>query len=278
MKKLIFLLAMYAAGASAHAQLKAIDVQITGSGTPVLFLPGFSCPGSVWDETVAQLPVGFQAHQVTYAGFGGVAPIPMPWYESLKSDLKAYIISKNLQNVTVIGHSMGGNLATELAAEMPDRVTKLLLVDAIPCMREIMMPGVSAEQITYESPYSTQMLQMDEAAMKKNSKMMGSNMTMDEKNVEKIVSYAVQSDRKTYVYGYIDLLKLDLRDALPNIKADVLILAAPFPTKEVVQPNYEKQYANLAKKEIVFASNSKHFIMFDQPTWFYEQTNNFLKK
>jgi pimeloyl-ACP methyl ester carboxylesterase len=278
MKKFIILVLLYLAGTIAQAQNKAIEVITTGEGIPVLFLPGFSCPGSVWDETVAQLPGGFQAHQVTYAGFGGVAPIAMPWYASLKNDLIAYIKDQKFENLCIIGHSMGGNLATTLAAELPEQVTKLLLVDAIPCMREIMMPGVTAEQITYESPYSNQLLEMDEAALKQYAQMMASNMTNNKSDVEKIVNYIVSADRKTYVYGYIDLLKLDLRNELPHIKADVFILGATFPNKEAVQANYEKQYAKLAKKEMVFANNSKHFIMFDEPDWFYEQTNTFLKK
>ncbi|TAD81732.1 MAG: alpha/beta hydrolase [Bacteroidetes bacterium] len=261
-----------------HAQSNAINVSVKGSGMPVLFLPGFACPGSVWDETVNNLTPGFQAHLVTYAGFNGVSPIPMPWYPALKEALKQYIIDQQMQQVYIVGHSMGGNLATDLAAALPERVTKILLVDAIPCMRELMMPGVPAEGVGYEAPYNTQMLNMDENAIKQYANMMASNMTNNKTGKDSIMQWMVKADRKTFVYGYVDLLKLDLRSALPSIKADVLILGASFPSKEVVQANYEKQYAQLTKKQIVLANNSKHFIMYDEPTWFYAQTNTFLKK
>jgi pimeloyl-ACP methyl ester carboxylesterase len=278
MKKFITLSLCMVMAAMVYAQSKAIDVSVKGSGIPVLFLPGFACAGSVWDETVKNLAPGFQAHLVTYAGFNNVSPIPMPWYPALKEALKQYIIDQHMQQVYIVGHSMGGNLATDLAIALPDRVTKILLVDAIPCMRELMMPGVPADKIVYDAPYNKQMLNMDENAMKQYVNMMMGNMTNSKAGADTISQWMMKADRKTFVYGYVDLLKLDLRDALPQIKADVLILGASFPSKDIVKANYEKQYANLAKKEIVFANNSKHFIMYDEPAWFYAQTNTFLKK
>jgi pimeloyl-ACP methyl ester carboxylesterase len=278
MKKFITLSLCMAMTAMVHAQSKAINVSVKGSGIPVLFLPGFACPGSVWDETVKNLAPGFQAHLVTYAGFNKVSPIPMPWYPALKEALKQYIINQHMKQVYIVGHSMGGSLATDLAIALPDRVTKILLVDAIPCMRELMMPGVPADKIEYDAPYNKQMLNMDSAAQRQYATMMANNMTNNKAGSDSIVQWMLKADRRTFVYGYVDLLKLDLRNELPKIKADVLILGASFPNKEVVQANYEKQYAQLINKEMVFASNSKHFIMYDQPDWFYTQTNRFLKK
>src|SRR5690606_34210455 len=113
-------------------------------GNPVLFLPGFTTPGSVWQETIDNLDEEAESHVVSYAGFNGIEPIDTPWYSSLKAELIRYIEKEKLNNVSIIGHSMGGMLAVDIAASLPDRVDKLILVDAIPCMRELMMPGVSA--------------------------------------------------------------------------------------------------------------------------------------
>jgi pimeloyl-ACP methyl ester carboxylesterase len=108
--------------------------------------------------------------------------------------------------------------------------------------------------------------------------MMAQGMTTVAEKQELIKSWMLQADRKTYVYGYTDLLKLDLRPALALIKVPVLILGAPFPTKEMVLPNYEKQYANLGNKKLEIAPAGRHFIMFDQPEWMYAQINSFIKK
>src|SRR5690242_11665482 len=72
-----------AAAQISNAAAPAIVVQKTGTGIPVMFLPGFMSPGSVWQQTVDKLPEKMQAMTVSYAGFNGLAPIDTPWYPQL---------------------------------------------------------------------------------------------------------------------------------------------------------------------------------------------------
>ncbi len=258
------------------SQTPAIITEIVGKGDPVLFLPGFTTPGSIWNDTVDHLTSKNQAHLVSYAGFNGIQPIALPWYDTIKKELMAYIKDKKLTNVKIIGHSMGGNLAVDLAAELPHAITHLIIVDAIPCMRELMMPGVPVSNIQYDSPYNKQMLAMEETQFRQTATMMGQNMTNNKDKVDTLINWIMEADRETYVYGYTDLLKLDLRAVLNKVTAKTLILGASFPTVEIAKSNYKKQYANLSNKTIQMALDSKHFIMFDQPEWFYNQVNAFL--
>ncbi len=277
MKNLLFTLIALISLQLAHGQ-KAIQVEKNGSGEPILFLPGFTTPGSVWDETIANLNGTYETHVVSYAGFNGIEPIGTPWYAPIKQQLLDYIAKEKLTNLTIIGHSMGGNLATELAAELKDEVNGLILVDALACMRELMMPGVPASALQYDSPYNNQIITMNDEAFGQMAYGMASNMTNNQDMINEIASWTLNADRKTYVHGYTDLLKLDLRPQLEQISTETLILGATFPTKEVTQKTFEQQYINLKNKSIVLADNSKHFIMFDQPKWFYTQINNYLTK
>lgn len=260
----------------AFSQAPAITVQVSGSGAPVLYLPGFTNPGSVWKETVSNLKGTHEHHLISYAGFDGNAPIEMPWYLTIKKELVDYIEKKQLKNVIIIGHSMGGNLAIDIAAAIPNDIKSLILVDSIPCMRELMMPGVSVDQIQYDSPYNNQMLNMNEDQFKQTATMMAQNMTNKKDKVDVLLNWILRADRKTYVYGYTDLLKLDLRTVLDKVTAETLIIGAAFPTIEVAESNYNKQYATLSNKKIEMIADSKHFIMFDQPEVFYQKVNAFL--
>jgi pimeloyl-ACP methyl ester carboxylesterase len=274
MKRIIYVLTLLAL-TPAFSQ-SAIHVEKSGKGNAVVFLPGFTTPGSVWNETIKNLDVQKENHVVSYAGFNGLEPIATPWYEQLKNELVSYVKTEKLSNVTIIGHSMGGNLAIDIAAELPDQISGLILVESIPCMRELMMPGVPASSLQYDSPYNNQMLEMNDEAFKQMATNMAQYMTFDQSKMEVLSEWSIKADRKTYVYGYTDLLKLDLRDKLSSITSKTLILGASFPDKNVVLANYEKQYDNLAEKEILISEHSKHFIMFDDPTWFYENVNSFL--
>ena len=276
MKTFIITFAFVGIATWATAQSPAIQVTQRGTGHPIIFLPGFASPASVWDETVRHLEGEHAYHLVSYAGFNGIAPIDTPWYQNVRKALFAYVEEHNLTSLTLIGHSMGGNLATEVAAAFPDRVEKLVIVDAIPCMRELMMPGVDPQYIRYNSPQVVHMLQMSEDSMRHTARMTAKNMTSMPNKADTLVYWIMAADRETYVYGYTDLLKMDLRPLLSQITAETLILGASFPDQEVVTHNYEEQYANLASKTIRIAPQSKHFIMFDQPEWFYEQVNSLL--
>ncbi len=276
MKKLKITIVLMAIISTCFGQAPAIKSELIGKGSPVLLLPGFATPGSIWEETVNNLETKNEYHLISYAGFNGNESIEMPWYSTIKEELIDYIKINNLTDLQIIGHSMGGNLAIDLAAVLPDRVVRLILVESIPCMRELMMPGVAAEYVYYDSPYNKQMLAMDSTQFKNMAIGMATNMTFNKEKQKMITNWLIEADRETYVYGYTDLLKLDLRDVLSQVRAETLILGASFPDVEVAKTNYEKQYANLVNKTIEMASNSKHFIMFDQPTWFYQQVNTFL--
>ncbi|MDY8137786.1 alpha/beta hydrolase [Aquimarina sp. 2201CG5-10] len=276
MKKFSITIVLFAIINFSFGQTSAITVEITGQGDPILFLPGFTNPGTIWNETVSNLEGDFQSYLVSYAGFNGNAPIEMPWYDTIKNELIDYIKNKDLKNIRIIGHSMGGNLAIDLAAAVPNKIKSLILVDSIPCMRELMMPGVTEDQIQYKSPFNQQMLAMNETQFKQTAMMMAQNMTNKKDKVTTLLDWMMEADRKTYVYGYTDLLKLDLRKVLDKISSKTLILGAAFPTIEIAEANYKKQYAALSNKTIDMIPDSKHFIMFDQPELFYKKVNAFL--
>ena len=275
-KSNLFLMLFFVINIS-FGQEKAIKTEVIGEGKPVLFLPGFITPGSVWKETVKNLKTKSECHLFSYAGFNGIDAIEMPWYENVKKALFLYIEKKDLKSIRIVGHSMGGNLAVDIAARFPKRVEKIIIVDALACMREVMMPGVAASNLQYESPYNKNMLEMNATQFKGMASNMAGFMTSKKEKVAVLTKWILEADRKTYVFGYTDLLKLDLRDKLSGIKTKTLILGASFPDVTIAKANFVKQYANLLNKTIEMASNSKHFIMFDQPKWFYNQVNTFLE-
>lgn len=255
---------------------KAFTVTTTGQGDPMLFLPGFTTPGTIWEDTIKALQLKKTSYLFSYAGFNGNAPIPMPWYDTVKEAIINYIKNEHLEHIILVGHSMGGNLAIDIALALPHKVSKLIIVDTLPNMRAVMMPNVPAESLMYDSPYNRQMLNMDAEQFKGMAAMMAANMTHTKAKIPMLTQWILDADRKTYVYGYTDLLKLDQVARLRNIKAKTLILGASFPSEAIAKANFEQQFALLNDKTISMAPNSKHFIMLDQPEWFYSKVSTFI--
>lgn len=53
-------------------------------------------------------------------------------YEDMAADLIAYMDGNGIEKACMVGHSMGGKVAMELALEYPHRVSELVIVDIAP--------------------------------------------------------------------------------------------------------------------------------------------------
>jgi pimeloyl-ACP methyl ester carboxylesterase len=258
------------------AQNKAFEVRVVGKGEPLLFFPGFTCTDKVWEEQVAELSKDYKCHLFTFAGFGDVAPIEFPWYSKIEEELLNYIEENRLEKATVIGHSLGGTLALSLASKQPI-FDKLVIVDALTATGALMFPDYNPDDMVYDSPYNNQLLNMDEKDFSKMAAGMASGMTTNKDKQGQIIEWMEKADRKTYVYGYTDYLKVDLREEVAQIKIPVTILAATQPYGEqMAKQTYQEQYKNLSNYDLKFAEGSAHFIMYDQPEWFLNQLKSSL--
>ncbi|WP_430815519.1 alpha/beta fold hydrolase [Carboxylicivirga sp. RSCT41] len=276
LKQLTLSLILFIATVSLSAGEFNIKVEKMGQGRPVVFLPGFTCPGDVWHEIAKPLTDNYECHLVSYPGFNGIAAPDTLWYQTVINSLKEYITNELHEKPIVIGHSVGGLFAMQLAIDDSKVYERLILVDALTCMASVMMPGVALENITYDSPYNQNMMAMDDEQFAGMANNMAGYMTLKQDKKSIIADWIKQADRQTYVYGYTEILKLDLRKQVEAIKVPVLVLAAvPFNLEQTKQIMAD-QYALIGDKRIEYIENSGHFIMFDQPEWLSLQITSFI--
>lgn len=261
---------------SITAQDNSFKVDVVGAGEPILLFPGFACTGDVWNDTVSELSKNYECHVFTFAGFGNVPAVEKPWLPKIKEGVLSYISENKLENPILIGHSLGGALALWMATESSS-YKKLIVVDALPSTGALMMPDFKSEYMVYDSPYNKQLLEMNDADFENMAIQMAGSMTSNKSKQLQIKDWMLQADRETYVYGYTDLLKLDLREDLSKINTPVTILAATEPYGlEMAKSTYDTQYKALDEYTVEFANGSSHFIMYDQPKWFIENLKNVL--
>ena len=279
MKQFAFLLAFFIAQQIINSQngVAPFNVEVSGQGAPVILIPGFTVPGDIWKPTVTALEPYYECHVMTLAGFGGKAPIDFPWLPQINLALKDYILQNNLKDVTIIGHSLGGTIATWLAAQPDLTLKSVVLVDALPAAGTLMIPNFNPDNLAYDSSFNNQQLQMSNETFEQMAAAMAAGMSLNIEAQELIKKWIVTSDRKTYVYGYTDYLKLDLREDLKKINIPVTIIAATQPYGEAtIKQTYKNQYENLNDYDLIVAQNSAHFIMLDQPDWFINQIKTLL--
>lgn len=249
----------------------AFQVQVVGKGKPILFFPGFGCTGDVFKEAVAKLSKQYECHVFTFAGFGNVPAIEKPWLPKIKDEVIAYVHNRQLKQAVIVGHSLGGTLGLWLASSEKQLFKKVIAVDALPCTGALMVPNFKVEDMVYESPYSKQMMQMDAVAFRAMASQQVNYMILNKQKHAQVLDWMLMADRSTFVYGYVDLLRLDLREDIAAIQIPVVVLAATHPNKTMIEKTYNEQFAKLQQKTILYADQSAHFVMYDQPEWFLTQ-------
>lgn len=271
---LLLLVISYFSDASAQAAFRVI---VKGKGDPVLLFPGFGCTGEVWNETVAILAETHECHIFTFAGFGNVPPIETPWLLKIKDEVIKYVKDRKLKKPTLLGHSLGGTLSLWLATLEKDMFKKVIAVEALPGTAALMIPGYKGDILSYDNPRSKMMLNMDSVAFAKMNLQTIPYMCLNKEKQSVILDWINTADRKTYVYGYTDMLNLDLRKEIAAIKIPVVVLAAANPDINTVQKNYQLQYASLPSVNIYYAERSAHFVMYDQPEWFINKIKEVIR-
>lgn len=259
-------------------QAQAVKTTIIGNGDPVLLLAGFASTSDVWEPFQDQFADSHELHLVDYAGFGKLPAVELPFLDKVRDELINYVRKIDDENLVVIGHSMGGTLAAWLAAQPDLKIKQIIIIDGLPATGALMFPNVDLATLTYESPYNDQMMAMDDSAFAKAISPMAAGMAKASEHQEIIKQDILNTDRKTYVYGYTDYLKFDVREDLKQIDIPVTILgAAGMFGEEMATNTYKTQYENLKNYTFKMHPTSKHFIMYDDPVWLNAQITEALK-
>ncbi len=136
---LFFLLLLMVAGCSQHAADRVvkshdgveISYSVYGKGSPALvFVHGWSCDQTYWKYQVPEFSKHYTVVTLDYAGHGKSGANREDFtIESFGGDVAAVVNDLNLDQVILIGHSMGGYVIIYAATKLPGKVVALVGVD-----------------------------------------------------------------------------------------------------------------------------------------------------
>lgn len=201
----------------------------SGSGPALVLLHGWAMSSVVFSELSAELSRDFRVLAPDLRGHGGSDPGPDYGCCGFVADLSEWLIALDLQQVALLGWSLGGEVALTLAADdrIRSRLRALVLVATT--------PRFAAGDDWRGGLPTTQLRALARDLRRNYLKTMGdffalqfSDETLPKERYQEILRFAVRAGRlpepEIALAGLETLGQEDLRDLLPRLQLPTLVI------------------------------------------------------
>lgn len=261
-----------------------IIVESRGTGSDIIFIPGLGSTGMAWRSTADQLDDRYRVHLVTVRGFGETdigANVSGGLAGPAAAEIERYIREQNIQQPAVIGHSLGGQIAIRVAADLKGRVGRVMVVDSAPFFPALVDARVTAQQIEPLARLGYQALMLfGDQALKNQVAALGGDLGLAGDMV--FGGLGLQGgDRRVLAQGLYEALTVDLRRRLTEITAPVTVVYGWTPDtrspRNRLEGLYRYGFSNLQRPaRFVRIEGADHQVMIDQPQRFQAAVAAFL--
>ena len=107
-----------------------LSYQVAGAGPPLILLHGLAGSSRWWQRNITYLAQRFNVYVVDLIGFGGSRGSHPLIFDEVAGYIVAWMDQLDIRRASIVGHSKGRLIAADLAANAPDRIERLVLVDA----------------------------------------------------------------------------------------------------------------------------------------------------
>ena len=233
-----------------------IAYSLSGEGPPVVLLHGWACNRHFWDEQVQSLS---RTHRVLAPDFRGrgESGVPEDGYtlERLAGDVHAVMSALKMRPAAVVGHSMGGMVAQQLAINHPQDPSALALVAtaAADPERQLISGRILAEsaQDGYRPAFDRYLPGWF-------------SQDADPEMKEWVRSQMMRTPERVALALVDDYKDLDFRGDLPKVRVPALVIGAASDASTV--PSRSEEIARLIPgARLVVISRAGHFVQLERP-------------
>lgn len=266
------------ASANPLIERNRFTVDVIGEGRDVILIPGLASPRDVWDITRQALQENYRLHLVQIRGFGDSAglnaqgPVLAPFVAELGQYIRTEILDKGRPAPVIIGHSLGGLSALMIGIEQADCASKLIIVDALPFIGPIFrintVEAIRPQAEAIAAATRAQTPQTDQPDIDPGANSQAGFLSKSVAGRTKVARWTRKSDSRVVAQALYDDMVTDVRPELGKIKVAVTVIYAedasvmPAGTADAI---YAAEFKNSPSAKLVKISDSRHFIMLDQP-------------
>lgn len=228
----------------------------------LLLIHGIGSTRAFWDPFVPL--AGYEYVAVDVPGFGGAPPLDLP---ATVAGYAAAIDEPERGPVVVVGHSLGGMIAQELALLAPERVRGLVLCNTIPGVTEGAREFNPVLATLAESDGSAAVAEALLPAMLGPKPLEGT-----ERARERFRADMTASDPASLAAAFRAVVTFDARDRLPSLDVPALVIAGQHEGNDADQ----QELADLLGARCVFLPGTSHLAPAESPTAFATEVVPFL--
>jgi pimeloyl-ACP methyl ester carboxylesterase len=273
------------AQAAAAVQMDHISVQKVGKGPAVFLVPGLSSPREVWADFVPELAKTHSVYLVQVNGFGGDDPranLEPGVLDGIVADVRKLIGSERLERPALVGHSMGGLVGLMLARAHPSALGKLMIVDSLPYVGVIFVPGATVAMIEPNAARMRDQMaaQFGKAPDSAAAAAIARGQALKPESQARVARWVAAADARVSARAFYEDATTDLRPDLGRIAIPITVVHpwGGMLAKERADALYRGEYASTPNVTHVEVADSGHFVMLDQPEAFRAALDTFLRR
>jgi pimeloyl-ACP methyl ester carboxylesterase len=223
-----------------------------GVGQPLVLIHGLSGSVRWWERNLEFLAQSFRVYALDLLEYGEGTSRMQFALRKAPERIAGWMRACGIERASVIGHSMGGAIAAELAADFPALVHRLILVTAAAAFPRSWLP-LSPEAILRNAPYFPQDL------------------------IPLLIQDAARTGPRLLFRATKDLLMSDLRAKLPLIQAPTLVIWGIY--DGILPLSVGENLMKLVRdRQLVVMERVGHCPMWEDPVEFNRVVSEFLQR
>lgn len=240
-----------------------------GSGPAIVLLHGLGASGEDWEFQRPFLAPHFRVIVPDLRGFGRSPPADGYRVPRFAADLWALLELLRIDRFDLVGHSMGGAVAQQMAVEQPLRIERLVLADTLPSFHT----NTFGKRLMFVFRYATMGLLGPERLAKAVARTLfpGPN---QQALRDRALRRGGANDRAVYLETIRGLVGWSVADRLERISMPTLVLAAEhdyFPVEDA-----ESFAAGLPNARLKIFPGAHHAMPLEIPEAFAAELLDFL--
>lgn len=234
-----------------------ISYRSTGRGERALvFVHGWSCDQTYWRGQVDTFSSAYRVITLDLAGHGESGDSRSSWtMPAFGKDVIAVADALQLHDMVLVGHSMGGDVITNVAMALPDRVAGIVWVDTY---RRLTEPETPEQVDIFMRPFEIDFVNATRSLVR--------GMFRDDaprSHVEEIVNDMASAPPEVAVAALRQAFENEgpVMAALPELRIPVIAINPDHRPTDVASLTHHGV-------EVVIASGVGHFLMLEDPEQF----------